>query len=237
MERIRIIVVGRHQMLVDALRFWAQSVEHFELEDKVDDSAPPWPRSSVSTTVVCICALSMEEVEPVRHWSTDPGSTRVAVVCDPSVVDGQLGALADSLVSVIGFDVTRSTFVHMIDLIANGAIILSDAVTNISATCAHRDSSSPDTSERDPNPCPEKMRKIRLLTKREVQILTRLSSRRTNREIAEELNLSEKTIRNYVSNVLAKLNVNTRLEAGDFAASISMVPAESDRLLWGPIDA
>jgi DNA-binding NarL/FixJ family response regulator len=51
------------------------------------------------------------------------------------------------------------------------------------------------------------------LTEREVDVLQLLAERRTNAEIAEKLFLSQKTVRNYVSGILAKLQVADRAEA------------------------
>ena len=52
------------------------------------------------------------------------------------------------------------------------------------------------------------------LTDRELEILHLLALRRTNGEIAAELFLSQKTVRNYVSAIFAKLQVADRAEAG-----------------------
>ncbi len=42
----------------------------------------------------------------------------------------------------------------------------------------------------------------------------------SNREIAEQLYLAEKTVKNYVSNLLAKLGMKRRTEAAAFAARL-----------------
>jgi DNA-binding NarL/FixJ family response regulator len=52
------------------------------------------------------------------------------------------------------------------------------------------------------------------LTDRELEILQLLAERRTNAEIAAQLFLSQKTVRNYVSAIFAKLQVADRAEAG-----------------------
>jgi DNA-binding NarL/FixJ family response regulator len=52
------------------------------------------------------------------------------------------------------------------------------------------------------------------LTGRELEILQLLAQRRTNAQIAAELYLSQKTIRNYVSAIFGKLQVADRAEAG-----------------------
>jgi DNA-binding NarL/FixJ family response regulator len=52
------------------------------------------------------------------------------------------------------------------------------------------------------------------LTERELEILRLLAERKTNAEIAAALFLSQKTVRNYVSAIFAKLQVADRAEAG-----------------------
>lgn len=56
------------------------------------------------------------------------------------------------------------------------------------------------------------------LTVQEKKVLALLAEGKTNREIAESVFLSEKTVRNYVSSILAKLNVVNRTEAAAYAA-------------------
>ena len=51
------------------------------------------------------------------------------------------------------------------------------------------------------------------LSKREMEILALLGKGMRNREVAEELFISEKTVKNHVSSILAKLNVTDRIEA------------------------
>lgn len=52
-----------------------------------------------------------------------------------------------------------------------------------------------------------------LLTKREKEIFTLLTFNKTTRQIAEELCISEKTVRNHISNVIQKLGVESRIQA------------------------
>lgn len=46
-----------------------------------------------------------------------------------------------------------------------------------------------------------------------------------NKEIAELLNISEGTVKNYISSIYQKLGVSSRLEATKFAAKIGLIPA------------
>jgi DNA-binding NarL/FixJ family response regulator len=56
------------------------------------------------------------------------------------------------------------------------------------------------------------------LNAQERQILTYLTEGQTNREIGEAMHLSEKTVRNYVSVILNKLNISSRAQAAAYAA-------------------
>jgi two-component system, NarL family, response regulator DevR len=56
------------------------------------------------------------------------------------------------------------------------------------------------------------------LTSQEVQILAHIAEGETNREIGEALHLSEKTVRNYVSQILDKLDLASRAQAAAYAA-------------------
>lgn len=52
-----------------------------------------------------------------------------------------------------------------------------------------------------------------ILTPREKEIFTLLIDNYNTKDIAEELNISEKTVRNHISNVMQKLGVNGRASA------------------------
>ncbi len=56
------------------------------------------------------------------------------------------------------------------------------------------------------------------LTDREIEVLKEVATGKRNREIAETLFISEKTVKNHLSNILAKLQVNDRTEAAMLAA-------------------
>lgn len=54
------------------------------------------------------------------------------------------------------------------------------------------------------------------LSPRETKILEAISLGKTNKEIADTLSISDKTVRNYVSNIFKKINVSNRTEAASF---------------------
>ena len=56
------------------------------------------------------------------------------------------------------------------------------------------------------------------LTQQERKILLLVAEGKTNKEIAAEVFLSDKTVKNYVSSILSKLNLQRRAQAAAFVA-------------------
>ena len=60
---------------------------------------------------------------------------------------------------------------------------------------------------------PEQADRMHALAPQEMRVLEHLASGRSNKQIAQELQLSEGTVRNYLSAVFAKLQVESRVAA------------------------
>ena len=67
---------------------------------------------------------------------------------------------------------------------------------------------------------PEEDERLARLTDQERKILDLIAEGLTNRQIAERMFLAEKTVKNYVSNLLSKLGMERRTEAAVFAARL-----------------
>jgi two-component system, NarL family, response regulator DevR len=67
------------------------------------------------------------------------------------------------------------------------------------------------------------------LTPQERRILELIARGMTNRQIAVELYLAEKTVKNYVSNLLSKLGMERRTQAATFAARLEERSSEASR--------
>jgi len=66
--------------------------------------------------------------------------------------------------------------------------------------------------------------KLARLSPQEERILSLVADGRTNREIGDELHLAEKTVKNYVSSILSKLEVARRAEAAAYLARHTTTP-------------
>jgi two-component system, NarL family, response regulator DevR len=75
---------------------------------------------------------------------------------------------------------------------------------------------------------PEEDERLARLSAQERTILSLIADGLTNRQIAERLNLAEKTVKNYVSNLLAKMGMERRTQAAVYAARLGSRTANRD---------
>jgi len=55
------------------------------------------------------------------------------------------------------------------------------------------------------------------LTRREIEVLRMIAAGSSNKEIASVLNISERTVKNHISNIFKKIDVSDRTQAAVFA--------------------
>jgi len=96
--------------------------------------------------------------------------------------------------------------VEAVRLVAKGQSLLDPSVT---ATVLERLRKGPEEDER-----------LARLTTQERNILDLVAEGLTNRQIAEQVHLAEKTVKNYVSNLLSKLGMERRTQAAVYAARL-----------------
>jgi DNA-binding NarL/FixJ family response regulator len=113
---------------------------------------------------------------------------------------------------------TRSVqLVRTLDAVGRGESMFDAAVTGMVLERIRRISSGAYTDE------------SALLTAREREILPLIAAGQTNREIAETVFLSDKTVKNYVSSILSKLGLERRTQVPTYVATHDPLPAAPRR--------
>lgn len=69
----------------------------------------------------------------------------------------------------------------------------------------------------------EQQNRVEALTKRELEIIKLLVGGLYNKEIADNLNISEKTVKNHISSIFRKINVSDRTQAAVYAIKNNLV--------------
>lgn len=65
--------------------------------------------------------------------------------------------------------------------------------------------------------------KLDLLTNRELEVLIQIANGMINKEIANLLNISERTVKNHISNIFKKIDVSDRTQAAVFAIKNNLI--------------
>lgn len=65
--------------------------------------------------------------------------------------------------------------------------------------------------------------KIASLTNRELEVLVQVANGMSNKEIATNLNISERTVKNHISNIFKKIDVSDRTQAAVFAIKNNII--------------
>lgn len=106
-------------------------------------------------------------------------------------------------------DSDSATLVEAIETVYAGKTYIEPSLTNLlNANLAERDVMQD---------------KINELTKREIEVLKLLANGMFNKEIAATLNISERTVKNHVSNIFKKIMVSDRTQAAVFAIKNNLV--------------
>lgn len=74
---------------------------------------------------------------------------------------------------------------------------------------------------------------VERLTRRETEVLRLIAIGRKNQEIANDLTISDQTVKNHITNIFRKLNAETRVEAILYAISSHLVSVEAIRIELG----
>lgn len=65
--------------------------------------------------------------------------------------------------------------------------------------------------------------RIKSLTKREMEVLITVANGMSNKEIAANLHISERTVKNHISNIFKKIDVSDRTQAAVFAIKNNLI--------------
>ncbi|GAB6875959.1 response regulator transcription factor [Thermaerobacter litoralis] len=72
-------------------------------------------------------------------------------------------------------------------------------------------------------PAPEEVERARLLSQRELEVLSRIARGKSTAQVARELYISPKTVRNHLSHIMQKLGVRDRTQAVLFALRVGLI--------------
>ena len=143
-------------------------------------------------------------IEACRDIRSELPDTRVVMLTSYPDEDAVLAAIVAGASGYLLKQVRARDLVTALETVAAGGSLLDPAVTGKVLDRMRRIATDDD--------------ELAALTKQERKILALVAEGKTNKEIAGEVFLSDKTVKNYVSSILAKLNLERRAQAAAYVA-------------------
>ncbi|PYC82637.1 DNA-binding response regulator [Streptomyces tateyamensis] len=135
--------------------------------------------------------------------------------------DALLDAIMAGAAGYVLKEVKGADLVTAVRTVAAGQSMLDPATTaHLMASLRHRDEPAAGPGLAD-------------LTPREQEVLALIGKGETNRQIGRELYLAEKTVKNHISRILAKLGVERRIQAAVLATRLEPPASRADGM-WHP---
>lgn len=207
---IRILIADDHAVVRQGLRMFLTLDDEFEIIGEATNGAEAVNLARELQPDVVLMDLLM----PVKDGITAIGEIRrempdVEVIALTSVLEDAsvVGAVKAGAIGYLLKDTQSDELRHAIKAAAAGQVQLSPQA----AARLMREVRTPESPES--------------LTDRETEVLRLLAGGYANKEIARELIIGEKTVKTHVSNILAKLGVQSRTQAALYAVRIGLVPS------------
>lgn len=206
---LRILVVDDHEVVRQGIVSLLEHHEGFQVVAQAASAAEAISQAQTHRPDVVVMDIRLPDgsgVEATREIRAEHPEIRVVMLTSypddeavfASIVAGASGYL---LKQVRGRDLVAA-----IEAVGQGGSLLDPAVTEQVLDRVRRVASGTYQDE------------LAALTAQERRILILVAEGKTNKEIAAEIFLSDKTVKNYVSSILAKLNLQRRTQAPAFVA-------------------
>ena len=204
---MRILIVDDHEIVRDGLKLLFNRQKEFEVVGEAGSVAEAVRIAAATAPDIVIMDVRLPDgtgIEACRDIRSANPDTKILMLTsysdDKALFDSILAGASAYLLK----QVESKALVAAVKQVANGESLLDPAVTERVLNKV-KVLISELSSDRSPEP-----------SAREEQVLALIADGKTNREIGQEMFLSEKTVKNYVSNILAKFNLSRRSEAAAY---------------------
>ncbi|WP_414482088.1 response regulator [Limnochorda sp.] len=206
METIRILIVDDHEVVRIGLRSLLERIGQFEVVGEAASAQEAIELARSRKPDVVVMDIRMPDgsgIEACRAIRSENEAIKVIMLTsytdDEAIFASVMAGASGYVLKQIG----SHELVEAIRTVAAGGSLLDPSITGKVLERMRGMSREQQQHEK--------------LTDQELRILRLIADGRTNKEIAEALYLSEKTVRNYVSSILSKLNLSNRAEAAAYA--------------------
>ena len=214
-ERIRVLLVDDHAVVRRGLRGFLELLPDFEIVGEADDGVRAIAEAKRLAPDVILMDLVMPGLDGIGAIAAIKRERpEIEIVALTSFIEEEkvTAALEAGATGYLLKDADADEVAAAIREAHAGEVHLDPAVTRLLAQ-----------RMRDRKTQPEP---VEPLTERELEVLGLLGKGRSNKEIAYELSITERTARTHVSNILGKLGLASRTQAALYAVERHLVPGD-----------
>lgn len=213
--KTKIVIIDDHQLFREGVKRILDFERDFEVVAEGDDGQEALQLVEQYAPDVVIMDINMPSVngiEATKQLVEANAETKVIIL---SIHDDETYVTHALQTGARGYllkEMDADALVQAVKVVAEGGSYLHPKVTHSLVKEYRRLASQGQASTYSMQEV-EIRRPLHLLTRRECEVLQLLADGKSNRGIGEALYISEKTVKNHVSNILQKMNVNDRTQA------------------------
>jgi DNA-binding NarL/FixJ family response regulator len=201
------MLVDDHDVVREGIRSLLQKRGDFGIVAQASSVAEAIDEARRTRPDVVVMDLRLPDgsgIEACREIRAESPETRVLMLTSYADDEAVLSAVMAGASGYLLKQTRSKDLMDALERVAKGESLLDPSVTN---SILERLRNGPDKDD-----------ELALLSEQEQKILDLIADGKTNKEIAAEVFLSDKTVKNYVSSILSKLSVRRRSEAAAFIA-------------------
>ena len=205
----RVFLLDDHEVVRRGLRELLESEDDMEVVGEAGTAEEALGRIPATSPNVAVLDMRLPDgdgIDVCREVRSRHPEIACIMLTSFSDDDAVYAAILAGAAGYLLKQVRGNDLVDAIRRVADGESLLDPAVTTrVLERLRHKDDDDP----------------LAALTDQERKILEHIAEGLTNRQIGEQMFLAEKTVKNYVSNMFAKLGMSRRTEAAAYAARLA----------------
>ena len=206
---LRLLVVDDHEVVRQGLVSLLDRREHFQVVAEAGTAAEAVEMARKFEPDLVVMDVRLPDgsgIEACREIRAEFPATRVVILTSYPDEEAVLSAIIAGASGYLLKQIRSRDLVSALESVGRGESLLDPAVTEKVLDRVRRIATGTYTDE------------MAQLTQQEQKILLLVAEGKTNKEIATEVFLSDKTVKNYVSSILSKLTLERRAQAAAFVA-------------------
>jgi len=216
-EIIRILIVDDHIVVRKGIKALLATEPTLEVLDEAEnglEAVAKFEELKPDVLLLDLLMPKMSGIEVIRELKGKFSDVKILVLTSFAADEQVFPAIKAGALGYLLKDSQPEELIEAIRQVYQGESSLSPAV----ARMVLQEVFQPGEKPLSPDP----------LTKRELEVLQVLAKGKSNREIGENLHITEATVRTHVSNILAKLHLASRTEAALYALKEGVASLEDD---------